>query len=172
MDVETLLPWRFEKHQKEGGYERDVVIKFERDGSFARYENGDEVMMHPFSQDELSAFYYLRTLPLEVGRDVFIDNHTDRKNYPLKVIVHGRETIEVSAGTFDCYVIEPVIREGGIFTAKGTLTIWITADERRMPVRMRTKIVVGAITASLTKYDPGERWIRSAAPSDAAPPRS
>jgi len=167
MDVETLLPWRFEKRQQEGSYRKELVIKFDRGGSFARYENGDEVMMHPFAQDELSAFYYLRILPLEVGRDVLIDNHTNRKNYPLKVIVHTRETIEVSAGKFDCFVIEPVIREGGIFTAKGTLTIWITADERRMPVQMRTKIAVGAITASLTRYEPGQRWIRTHAESAA-----
>ncbi len=163
VDTETVLPWRFEKHLREGSYEKDLVIKFDRNGHFARYENGDEVSMHPYTQDELSAFYYLRTLPLEVGKDVFIDNHTNRKNYPLKVIVHRRETIEVDAGEFDCFVIEPVIREGGIFTAKGTLTIWITADERRMPVKMSTKILVGSITASLQKYRLGEATPRPGA---------
>ncbi|HMB71224.1 MAG TPA: DUF3108 domain-containing protein [bacterium] len=152
VDKETVLPWRFEKHLREGGYHKDMVIKFDRRSHFARYENGEEVSISPWAQDELSAFYYLRTLPLEVGRDVFIDNHSNRKNYPLKVIVHRRETIEVEAGRFDCWVIEPVIREGGIFTAKGTLTIWLTADERRMPVQMKTKIVVGSITASLQEY--------------------
>jgi Protein of unknown function (DUF3108) len=163
VDVGTMLPWRFEKHLREGGYHKDLVIKFDRDGCYARYENGDEVMTSPWAQDELSSFYYLRTLPLEVGKDVFIDNHTNRKNYPLKVIVHRRETIQVKAGTFDCWVIEPVIREGGIFTAKGTLTIWLTADERRMPVQMKTKILVGSITASLQRYRLGEREVRPTA---------
>jgi hypothetical protein len=166
LEPASLLPWRFEKHQREGGYEKDVIIKFDRPGAFARYENGDEVAMHPHAQDELSAFYYLRTLPLEVGRDVFVDNHTNRKNYPLRIIVHGREQVEVPAGTFDCWVIEPVMREGGIFTAKGTMTIWITADERRMPVKLRTKIVVGAVTASLTKFELAEPHPR---PRDATP---
>jgi hypothetical protein len=54
------------------------------------------------------------------------------------------------------------MREGGIFTAKGKLTIWITADERRMPVLLRTKIVVGSISASLVKYREGERARRIA----------
>jgi hypothetical protein len=161
-DPETLVPLRFEKHQHEGDYKKDMVIKFDRTDHFAAYENGDEVMMHPWSQDELSAFYYLRTLPLEVGRDVYIDNHTNRKNYPLKVIVHGRETIDVGAGRFDCWVVEPVVREGGIFQAKGTMTIWLSADERRIPVRMRTKIVVGSITVSLVEYKMGEAWRRDA----------
>lgn len=160
LDPETLLPLRFEKHQREGSYEKDLVIRFDRDGTYAEYENGDEVVIPPWSQDELSAFYYLRTLPLEVGRDVFIDNHSNRKNYPLKVIVHGKETVTVPAGTFDCWVVEPVVREGGIFEAKGTLNIWLTDDERRMPVKMRTKIVVGAITVSLVEFQDGEPWRR------------
>jgi hypothetical protein len=160
LDPESLLPLRFEKHQREGSYEKDVIIRFDRDGAYAEYENGDEISMSPWAQDELSAFYYLRALPLEVGRDVFIDNHANRKNYPLKVIVHGKETLSVPAGTFDCWVIEPVVREGGIFEAKGTLTIWLTDDERRMPVKMRTKIVVGSITASLVEFGAGDPWPR------------
>ena len=159
----TLLPWRFEKHQREGGYKKDVLVKFERRGAFATYENGDEIAMHPHAQDELSAFYYLRTIPLETGREVLIDNHSNRKNYPLKVLVHGREKVEVPAGTFDCWIIEPMMREGGIFSAKGTMTIWITADDRRMPVKMRTKIVVGSVTASLTDYKLAEPFPRLAA---------
>lgn len=160
-DPELLLPRRFEKHQREGGYEKDLLIKFDRDLHLALYENGDEVVIDPWAQDELSAFYYLRLLPLAVGRDVLIDNHTNRKNYPLKVIVHGRETVTVGAGTFDCWVIEPVVREGGIFEAKGTLTIWLTADARRIPVKMRTKILVGSITVTLVDYQLGEPWRRS-----------
>lgn len=156
VDTESLLPWRFEKHQREGTYRKDLLIKFDREQHFASYENGDEVVIHPHTQDELSAFYYLRTLPIEVGRDVYIDNHSNRKNYPLRVVVHGRETVQVEAGEFDCWVVEPLIREGGIFEAKGSMTIWITTDERRLPVKMRTKIAVGAITVSLQEYRLGE----------------
>jgi hypothetical protein len=162
LDTQSLLPMRFEKHLREGGYRKDDVIKFDREYHFARYDDGEEVAIHPFAQDELSAFYYARTLPLVVGQDLFIDSHANHKNYPLKVIVHGRETVEVSAGTFDCFAIEPVIREGGIFTAKGRLTIWVSADERRIPVKMRTKVVVGSITASLQEYRLGERAVRGA----------
>ena len=159
-DTQDLVPLRYEKHQREGTYKKDLLIKFDRIKNFASYENGDQVSIHPHAQDELSAFYYLRAVPLEVGREVYVDTHTNRKNYPLKVLVHRRETITVPAGTFDCYVIEPVMREGGIFTAKGKLTVWITADEKRIPVLLRTKIVVGSISASLVKYRQGERTRR------------
>jgi hypothetical protein len=160
LDAETILPLRYEKRQREGSYKKDVVIKFDRARDVATYADGVEVRIHPFAQDELSAFYYLRTIPIEPGREVFIESHTGRKNYPLKVIVHGRETVTVPAGTFDCWVVEPVVREEGIFTAKGRLTIWITDDERRMPVLMKTKIVVGSISASLVRFREGERGPR------------
>ena len=162
LDTQELVPLRYEKHQREGTYKKDLLIKFDRVKNFASYENGDQVAIHPHAQDELSAFYYLRAVPLEVGREVYVDTHTNRKNYPLKVLVHRRETVTVPAGTFDCYVIEPVMREGGIFTAKGKLTVWITADDRRMPVLLRTKIVVGSISASLVKFREGERARRIA----------
>jgi hypothetical protein len=157
LDVETVLPVRYEKRQREGSYKKDVVIKFDRARNVATYPNGVQVKIHPHAQDELSAFYYMRTVPIEVGKDVLIESHTGQKNYPLKVIVHRRETIKVPAGTFDCWVIEPVIREEGIFAAKGKLTIWVTADDRRMPVLMRTKIAVGSISASLVSFREGER---------------
>ncbi len=162
LDVRDLMPVRYEKHQREGSYRRDVLIKFDREQRVATYDKGEEVRFAPYAQDELSAFYYLRALPLEVGREVFIDTHTDKKNYPLRVIVHRRESITVPAGTFDCFVIEPVVREGGIFAAKGKLTIWITADERRLPVLMRTKILVGSISASLVSVRDGGRTTRFA----------
>ncbi|HMB70416.1 MAG TPA: DUF3108 domain-containing protein, partial [bacterium] len=71
LDPGSVLPLRFEKHQREGSYKKDIIIRFDRDVVYAGYENGDRIAMSPWAQDELSAFYYLRTLPLEVGRDVF-----------------------------------------------------------------------------------------------------
>ncbi|MEZ5065211.1 MAG: DUF3108 domain-containing protein [bacterium] len=161
VDPESLLPWRFEKKLREGGYHKDVLVKFDRRRDFALYEEGDSVSIHPQVQDELSAFYYVRAMDLEVGRDVSIDSHSNRKNYPVRVIVHGRETVEVPAGKFDCLVIEPVMAEEGIFTAKGKLTIWVTDDERRMPVLMKTKVLVGSIGASLKRYELGEPYVRA-----------
>ena len=160
LEPETLLPWRFEKKLREGGFRRDVLVKYDRNRDFALYENGDSVSIHPHVQDELSSFYFVRALDLEVGKDVYIDSHSGRKNYPLRVIVHGRETVEVPAGKFDCLVIEPVMAEDGIFTAKGTLKIYVTDDARRIPVLLKTKVIVGSINVSLTDFELGAPFVR------------
>jgi hypothetical protein len=106
--------------------------------------------------DILSSFYYVRGMPLEVGRTVSIDVHSGEKTWPLLVGVKRRETIKVKAGTFDCYVLEPIMREPGIFIHKGKkLEIWVTADERRMPVLMRCDIIIGHISAELVQHKSG-----------------
>jgi hypothetical protein len=55
----------------------------------------------------------------------------------------------VGAGAFDCLVVEPVLKYSGIFENKGKLTVWVTDDQRRIPVLMRSKILIGAISAVL-----------------------
>jgi hypothetical protein len=105
--------------------------------------------------DMLSSFYYMRSMPLEVGRTFSIDVHSGEKTWPLLIAVKRRETVNVKAGKFDCYVLEPVLREPGIFIHKGKkLEIWVTADDHRMPVLMRCDIIIGSISAELVRSIP------------------
>ena len=71
---------------------------------------------------------------------------------PVRVIVHARDRVRVPAGTFDCIVVEPVLREAGLFNQKGRMVVWVTDDERRMPVMMKSKVLVGTIDVELKSY--------------------
>ena len=75
------------------------------------------------------------------------------KVYPLDVIYKGKETVEVEAGTFDCIMVEPVIVEGGLFKTEGRIIIWLTDDELKIPVKVKTKILIGSIDAELAEYE-------------------
>ena len=151
MDTTELYTLRYEKHVREGKFKRDETVDFDQTTHRAKYKD-KSVPIPPRTQDVLSALYYVRTLPLEVGQSISIANHTDRKNYPLLVKVHGREHIKVDAGEFDCLVVEPILRGPGVFTQKGRLTVWLTDDERRMPVLMKSKVVIGHVAAVLKSY--------------------
>lgn len=155
IDRETLFSRYFSKRLREGDYRKNVVIRFDHDAGVARYADGRELEIDPGCHDILSAFYFVRTLDLESGERQYIHTHSSDKNYDLEVIVHGRETVEVPAGTFDCWKIEPVILGEGLFQFEGQLIIWLTADAHRMPVLMKTKVKVGAIDASLKSYTLG-----------------
>jgi len=157
MDVHGLYSLRYDKHLREGKFRADISMIFDQENHLAIYNNGkDTIEVAEYAQDVLSAFYFVRTQQLTVGRSIFVDNHTDKKNYPLEVKVLRRERVKVEAGEFDCVVVEPILKTPGIFKQKGSLTIWLTDDEVKMPVLMKSKVIIGSISTELISYQLGE----------------
>jgi hypothetical protein len=152
IDARGLYSRYFHKRLREGDYRKNVEVTFDPETGIARYADGHEVETVPGVHDVLSAFYYVRTLDLKVGDVYDVPAHSSRKTYPLKVFVHGRERVTVPAGTFDCYVVEPKLEGEGLFKHEGALTLYMTADQYKIPVLMKTKVPVGSIDASLTEY--------------------
>jgi hypothetical protein len=159
--VETIVDaighfaWRFEKNLNEGKYHAQRLIEFDQRHQKAYYK-GDTAQVPLFVQDALSVFYYVRTQPLEVGRSLFVDHYNDGKLYNLEVKVLEKETITVTAGTFECFVVEPLLKSVGVFKHEGQLKVWMTDDRLRLPVLMKSKVLVGSISAELTDYKLGE----------------
>jgi Protein of unknown function (DUF3108) len=152
IDAESLYSRRFEKHLREGGYKHDSAVRFDQENQKARYEDGKVVEVPPRVHDVLSAFYYVRTQPLPDGATFSIPAHDNQKSYDLEVHVLRRERIEVPAGKFDCVVVEPVLKSEGIFKSKGQLLVWLTDDDRRLPVKVTSKVPIGSISVSLVEY--------------------
>ena len=151
VDYDNLFSLSFEKHLREGKFKRDEKVIFDQKNHVAIYPD-KRVPIAPNTQDFLSAVYYARTLPLEVGQAIAMANHTGGKNYPIYVKVLRRERIKVPAGEFDCLVVEPILQTSSLFEQKGKLTIWITDDTVKMPVLLRSKVVIGAFEAVLKSY--------------------
>lgn len=155
LDEESLFPWRFEQHIREGSYSRDFSAFFDHRKNIAmtskgKYEIPDNV------NDIVSAFYLARTFDysnMEVGDGFDLENFYKDKVYPLKVVFRGKETVKVEAGTFDCIMVEPLVLEGGLFKSEGSIIIWLTDDKVKMPVKVKTKVVIGSIDAELTSFE-------------------
>ncbi len=152
MDEDHLYSLYFEKHLREGRYRADQQVRFDHIRAVAIYQDGREAAITPGAFDVLAAFYRVRTMPLQPGQRFFLESHDNRKSYPLRVTVQRREKVETPAGTFDCLVVEPTLRSGAFFKNDGKLTIWLTDDDRRMPVLMRSKLPIGAISVELIEY--------------------
>lgn len=155
IDATGIYSWRFEKNLREGSYAADRMYAFDQRSNLAFYEK-DTIAVPPVVQDALSVLYYIRTQELEVGKSIYVDNFTDGKQYPLEVRVLKKERVEVKAGTFDCIVVEPLTQSVGVFKHEGKLKVWLTDDRLRMPVLMKSKVLVGSISAELTDYTIGE----------------
>jgi hypothetical protein len=154
-DAAGLFSWKFEKRLREGGYRAERKYRFDQKRNLV-YEGKDTTPVKPYAHDALSVLYYVRTLPLEVGKSVFAFNYVDGQKINLEVKVLKKEKITVAAGTFDCLVVEPLSSSVGVFKNEGTLRVWLTDDRLRLPVLMKSKILVGSISAELTDYRLGE----------------
>lgn len=94
--------------------------------------------------DPLSSLYYIRTLPLKVGKAYSVNVFNNKKLHTINVEVLRNETVETSMGNFKTILVKPVMNlEGeGIFFAHGELYIWLTDDEKRIPVMIK-KVIPG-----------------------------
>lgn len=155
MDVARLHTRRYEKDLKEGNYARKEVVVFDQANHTATYPDSSVVPVPADVQDVLTSLYFLRTREIRVGQTLLIENHADRKNYPLEVRVIRTESVSVPAGEFECFVVEPILKASGLFQHQGRLTVWLTNDSRLMPVMMKGKIIVGSISAVLAEVRPG-----------------
>lgn len=154
LDKEGLFPWRFEQHIREGNYSRDFSAYFDQKNKKAKTSEGTYDIPQ-YVNDIVSAFYLVRTFDfsnMKIGDKIHLENFYKDKTYPLDVVFKGRETVSVKAGTFDCIILEPEIKEGGLFKSEGNVIIWLTNDELKIPVKVKTKIIIGSIDAELTSY--------------------
>ena len=155
IDTEGLFPWRFEQHIREGSYSRDFSAFFDQRRGKAKTSDG-QYDIPPYVNDILSAFYYARTLDyskMKVNDMVLLQNFYKDKVYDLNVKYLGKETVTVTAGTFDCIIVEPLVQEGGLFKSEGSITVWLSDDDLKLPIKVKTKVVIGSIDAELTKYE-------------------
>jgi len=104
--------------------------------------------------DPISVIYLLRTRDLTPGKVHDFELIADGKLYSVHAKAVRKEKVQTPAGTFSCIRVEPQMVSGGVERDE-RLFIWYTDDERRLPVRIRTEIKVGAITASLRAVTPG-----------------
>lgn len=153
--ADNLSSYRYRVHQEEGSFRRDKEIVFDYDKKLATYTKDKKVSVYEISHfvnDALSSLYYLRTKELTVGKTVTMDVFDDKKLWQVDVQVLGKERVETPVGVFNTVLVKPILKFEGIFQRKGEVYIWLTDDNRKMPVKMRSKITIGSISADLVEY--------------------
>jgi hypothetical protein len=152
-DAVDYLTWKFENDVHEGNYNAHNLETYDQIKHRLVHQKNQEAVeemdIQPYTQDIISCFYYFRLLPVEVGKKYLIPTSSGGKNYKLIVKVLGREKIKCPAGTFDCFHTKPFVKYGTVFRNKEDIDLWITADERHIPILIKSAIVIGNIEVSL-----------------------
>jgi hypothetical protein len=155
IDTQSIAPLRFEQRIREGTYSRDFVAEFDQARHRVRTNEGKEFEIPPYVHDIMSAFYYVRTIDLSgrnTGDTINLQNFYKDKTHDLAVRILGRQELDVAAGKFNAIVLEPMVREGGLFKSEGRIVVWLSDDDLKIPLRINSKVVIGSIDTELREY--------------------
>jgi len=159
VDADGLYPHFFEQHTREGRdggkYKVDAYTVYDNKGGklFVKRKDLKEYESPPFAHDFLSILYYARAMPLNPGDTFSAGLFTAPKTDDIKFKVRDkRESVQVGAGTFNCVVVEPaLVGEGKAFNKKSKIEVWVSDDENKYPVMVKSKAKVGSINAKLVQ---------------------
>lgn len=158
-DVENSKPYLFKRNVNEGGHIIRRDIKFNQSKKVATIEDFKYKTIKEISfkdvQDMISAFYYLRNInidTLKAGDEIALDMFFDAKTYPFKLKILGREVIRTKFGKIKTLKIRPVVQSGRVFKESESVTIWVTADENKIPIKLKASLAVGSLRAELKAF--------------------
>ena len=159
-DVAMMQSLYFKKHQREGRSNRDVVVEFDLKNNRVQYSDYGKtkppIDILPGTFDPLSAFYFARVFDWN-SKKIMERPVTDGKKLIMgKGKIIKQQKIKVPAGTFNTHLFEPNIENvGGVFekSKDAKIEIWLSEDHRKIPVRLKSKVVVGSFTGELMSYE-------------------
>lgn len=155
-DKQTFLPYESRRDIHEDEYEDKSTLVFNhKNKTVHSTKKGVIPIEHQRVFDVVSAFYYMRQTQfnnLITGKIIRV--HTVFHDEPWDLIVRykGLETIKTAFGKIKCYKFKPVV-EKGVFEDEDALSIWISADQSRTPIKVEMELFIGSFTTELVKYE-------------------
>jgi len=160
-DKETGNPYQYVRKIDEGGYTKNQEGFFDNSKHTVLvkdYKNKNEktIIIPANTQDILSTFYYLRNHPtidkLKVGESIAIDMFFDDETTKFKLKYIGKEDLKTKFGTIPCMIFRPYVQAGRVFKEQESLTVWISDDDNKMPIRIKASLAVGSLKADLDGF--------------------
>jgi hypothetical protein len=157
---DVSFSYEYSAIQNEGGRHRDTRALFDPDALTARYINNksdeerEPVAILPGTFDPLGIVFFLRSIDFDVGDELVIPTSNGKEFFYTIVRVTKKVTKRFPVGKMEAYVIEPDIKDiGGVFkrSPDGKIRFYISADERKLPLRMESQVAVGKFWAELVE---------------------
>ncbi len=157
---ESLLPYRFIRKINEGGYTKNKEILFDQTSKKAivknyKHKTEKEYTTNNNVQDMLSTLYYLRNHDLskmKAGDEIKLTMFFDQTNYKFRLRLLEREVIRTKFGKVATVKFRPIVQSGRIFKEDESLTVWVSDDENKIPLRIKASLAVGSLRVDLDAY--------------------
>ena len=150
----ALMPYKFIRYTREGGYKKDDVVIFDQQEKKA-YSTRKVKDITPYVQDIVSAFYYMRTWDFdtaEVNDKYYLDFFLDDSLYHSEIIFLGREMVKTDFGKINCMKFKPRVATGEVFADPYPMELWVTDDKNKIPVLMKSAVFIGSVKIELIEY--------------------
>ena len=161
-DKESNVPYHFVRNIDEGGHKKDIEIEFDQIKHKAFVHNKLKNTKKTFDtkpniQDMVSTFYYLRNnldiSNLKPGDEIVLDMFFDEENYGFKLKYLGKDTVRINkTGTVEALKFRPYVMAGRVFKEEESLTLWVSNDKNKVPLRIKADLAVGSLRADLEAY--------------------
>ncbi len=160
MYQDNLLPYRFVRIIDEGGYTKDKEIYFDHEAKKALVINKKKKKKETFDtvdnvQDLISSLYYLRNKDIsnfKIGDELVIHVFFDEENVPMKLKFLGKEIIKTKFGKISSLKFRPYVQAGRVFEEEESVTVWVSDDANKIPLRIKASLAVGSLRADLHTY--------------------
>jgi hypothetical protein len=154
IDTVTKFSLRFTQDFEQTGKDRKKVYDIFPERSVYQEPDKPEQPSVPDPLDDASFIYFIRTVPLEIGRTYSFDRYFRPNKNPVRIKVLRRETVKVPAGTYQTIVVQPIIKSQGIFSENSKAEIWFSEDANRIMVQLKADLPVGSLNLYLTSATP------------------
>ncbi len=170
LDTSAVIPHKFYRYIKEGNYRKNEVINFDQlerrallnklDKHTSELKEVEEFEVPKNVQDMVSGYYFLRTLDftrLKKGQVIKVDAFFDGETYNFKIRFLGREEVKTKIGNKTAVVLQPIMPENKVFSGEDPITVWISDDEHKIPLRIRANMFIGGVEVDIKEYTEGSR---------------
>lgn len=160
-DKETILPYKFIRDINEGGHTKDIEIEFDQRNHKAhvndkKHNKQTVIDTKPNIQDMVSTYYYLRNKidinSLKIGDEIKTYMFFDEENYGFKLKYLGEEIITTKFGRVKTLKFRPYVMAGRVFKEEESLTLWVSKDKNKVPLRIKADLAVGSLRSDLEAF--------------------
>ena len=161
IDKTTGAPYKFIRDIDEGGHTKNIEIEFDHINNKAHVNNKKKknkkiISTKPNIQDMVSTYYYLRNnidvKNLKVGDEISVNMFFDEENYGFKLKYLGEELIKTEFGKVNSLKFRPYVMAGRVFKEEESLTLWVSNDQNKVPLRIKADLAVGSLRADLDAF--------------------